>query len=111
MYTLRLFRRCVRVSHELFDWLLRELFPESEPGKSQHGGRKQKSNGEKLAVFLKYVGSHDTILDIAKLFKIAEFSVIKARQEVTSRVMQHLLSRILKWPSDNDDIAKEFTAN
>jgi hypothetical protein len=56
---------------------------------------------KKLAVCLKYLGSHETILDISQLFSITEASAIKARREVIMAILVHF-KEVVAWPSQEE---------
>ena len=60
-------------------------------------------------MFLKYVGSHDTILDIyARTFNMTEYSVIKARRQVSHVILRNLMPDVIKWSEDLEVVAHDF---
>nr|XP_002736880.1 PREDICTED: putative nuclease HARBI1-like [Saccoglossus kowalevskii] len=98
-YQDRRFRRAFRVPHSVFEYLADILtgpLIENEP--IHCGGRPAILPDKKIAIFLKCVGSMETILDIAQLFNITESSVIKVRRQVTNVILIHLLNNTIHWP-------------
>lgn len=61
-------------------------------------------------MFLKYVGSKETVLYISQLFGVSEFSFIKARRQVTEAIWDNLLDTIIQWPNPVEycNIAEDF---
>ena len=72
------------------------------------GGRDTILAAERVAVFLKNVGSHDTILDIAQTFNMTEYSVIKARRQVSHVILRNLMPDVIKWSENLEVVAHDF---
>ncbi|KAK7090305.1 uncharacterized protein [Littorina saxatilis] len=102
------FRRTLRVSRRVFDYLLDTLQLYTADG--HHGGREPVSDRKKLAVFLRYVGSKSTLFELAQQFNITEYSVIRARQEVTEALLR-LLPTVITWPQPQEfaEISREVS--
>ena len=92
------FRRCVRVPRSVFAYLLDTLSVHvSDP--PHFGGRTAVSAGKKIAMFLKFLGSKATNLDIAQTFDVTESTFIKGRRQVCSAILHHVLPSTIKWPT------------
>ena len=77
------FRRRVRVPRSVFSYLLDTLSVNvSDP--PHIGGRTAVSGGKKIAMFLKFLGSKATKLDIAQTFDVTDSTFIKGRRQVFS---------------------------
>ncbi|KAL3854249.1 hypothetical protein ACJMK2_013523 [Sinanodonta woodiana] len=109
LYSDHQFRRTLRVPRNIFSVLL-DVMKEDLKHTPHFGGRHPVQPEDKLAVFLKYIGSTDTLLIIGQLFNLTEYSVIKARREVTEAILNRLLSTTIKWPTPQElnNVTNEF---
>lgn len=103
------YRRAFRVSRSIFSYLVDNLSP-SLMDPLHFGGRQSIRPDKKIAMFLKYLGSKETVLDISQLFGVAESSFIKARRQVTDAISDNLLNTIIQWPNpiEYPNIAEDF---
>lgn len=84
----------------LFHYLTERL---SDSLLDQHiGGREQIPPEKKVALFLKYIGSHQTELEISQLFNIQESTLVKCRRQVSDAILQVLMPTSIKWPDIGD---------
>jgi hypothetical protein len=107
-YTDARYRRAIRVSRSVFAYLDSKL---ADTLQDQHfGGRPSISSSKKLAMFLKYIGSKETILDLSQLFGVTESCFIKTRGQVTDAILANLLDTLIQWPSQDEhqDVATYF---
>lgn len=94
MYTDLRYRRAFRVPRSLFAYLVDNL-SQSLMEPVHFWGRPSIRTDKKIAMFLKYVGSKETVLYISQLFGVSEFSFIKARRQVTEAILDNLLDTII----------------
>ncbi|KAL3866655.1 hypothetical protein ACJMK2_043938 [Sinanodonta woodiana] len=109
LYSDHQFRRTLCVPRNIFSVLL-DVMKDDIKYTPHFGGRHPVQPEDKLAVFLKYIGSTDTLLDIGQLFNLTEYSVIKARRKVTEAILNRLLSTTIKWPTPQElnNVTNEF---
>ena len=78
------FTRTFRMSRDTFWILFRELCKTPElAGKPRKGGRPSVSPIKKVAIFLCYMSSQQTTLELSQLFDVTEYSVLKSRRQVS----------------------------
>ena len=79
------FRSCVKVPRSVFNYF---LFMSVIPSFRWQDCRKY---WQKIAMFLKFLGSKATNLDIAQTFDVTESTFIKGRRQVCSAILHHVL--------------------
>ena len=63
------------------------------------GGRTAIKPEKKIAMFLKYIGSTETILDPSELFGVCEATMIRIRRQITDAIISELLDTTIQWPN------------
>ena len=63
--------------------------------------------GQKLAIFLKFLGSKDTEFSLSQLFDVSESSIISARRQVCKATLEEVVPLHIGWPNREEmaDIA------
>lgn len=89
------FRRTFRVPRSAFDHVLQNI--RMDISSNFPAGRPPVPADKKLAIFLKYVGSRQTLFDLAQTFGVQEYTVLKARKSVTEAIVTNLRYNI-HWP-------------
>ncbi len=106
MYDYRLFRRTFRVTPAVFEHIADRI--ENELSADNIGGRPAIPPYKQVAIFLKYVGSTDTVFQLGQTFNVSESSVIKSRRSVMEAILT--VEKGLQWPAQHDlqQIADDF---
>lgn len=96
----RLYRRALRVPRSIFQYLCDHM----SDGLVQfhEGGRQQVEPDKKIALFLKYIGSHDTELEISQLFRVQESTFVKCRRQVCKSLLDNIMPLTITWPGIAD---------
>ena len=106
------FRRSFRVPSRVFQYVQNALWDALSTDDQNFGGRTPISPEKKVAIFLKYIGSTETILHLSQLFDICEASLIRVRRQVVDAILSVLLQTTVKWPAEAEyeGIARVFLA-
>ncbi len=88
-----LFQRTFRLSRSSFHTVLEQI---KDALNDTHRGRQAITAEKQLAVFCRYLGSRDTIIQLSHLFDITE--VIRIRCKVCGAVLDCLLEHTITWP-------------
>lgn len=102
-YVIDDFKRFFRMGQDTFEHFCIVLHGTDE-FQTQAGGRPAISLQKQTLVFLWYLGSLDTLIQIADRFGITEFSVIEIRRRMV-RALGKLKSVYIRWPTG--DIRQE----
>lgn len=111
LYSDYVYRRTFRVQRSIFDYLLETI--KENIIDEQHGGRMAIMPDKKIAMFLKFLGSKDTTLNIAQQFNVTESTFIKTRKQVCEALLDKLMHTQICWPSEQEamQIADAFDHN
>lgn len=99
------FRKTFRLNKQTFSLLLSEI---TKHYKESHKGRKELALSTQLLVFLKYIGSQQTLFEISHGFSTPP-SVIHGIIRKINSLFQKISAELISFPSDFEVIADGFS--